>query len=115
MILKLHYWVDGKSGFHRELNLKYPVHALKEHVRLLDRYGKYLFNKLILYFQIMKAVEVLSVFAAIFLVNLSLGNGAPQWRPQGRFGKRFNTRTNDLITALTSGKKFLGIIRPITE
>ena len=63
----------------------------------------------------MKAVEVLSVFAAIFLVNLSLGNGAPQWRPQGRFGKRFNTRTNDLITALTSGKKTLGIIRPIPE
>ena len=61
----------------------------------------------------MKAVEVLSVFAAIFLVNLSLGNGAPQWRPQGRFGKRFNTRTNDLITALTSGKKTRGIIRPI--
>ena len=52
----------------------------------------------------MKAVEVLSIFAAIFLVNLSLGNGAPQWRPQGRFGKRYGVRTNDLMTALTSGR-----------
>ena len=55
-------------------------------------------------FQIMKAVEVLSIFAAIFLFNLSLGNGAPQWRPQGRFGKRYGVRTNDLMTALTSGR-----------
>lgn len=61
----------------------------------------------------MKAVEVLSIFAAIFLVNLSLGNGAPQWRPQGRFGKRYSVRTNDLMTALTSDTEDSAELEPL--
>lgn len=61
----------------------------------------------------MKAVEVLAVFATIFLVNLSVGNGAPQWRPQGRFGKRYSARTNDLMTALTSGSEDNAELEPL--
>ncbi|XP_045208511.2 uncharacterized protein LOC123560380 isoform X1 [Mercenaria mercenaria] len=54
------------------------------------------------YLKIMKAVETLSIFICIFLITWSAGDGAPQWRPQGRFGKRFtNTRTaSDIMSAL---------------
>lgn len=50
----------------------------------------------------MKAVETLLIFVCVFLVTWSAGDGAPQWRPQGRFGKRFSsTRTNsDIMSAL---------------
>lgn len=55
-------------------------------------------------FQIMKAVETLSIFVCVFLITWSAGDGAPQWRPQGRFGKRFSSsRTNDFMTALEGG------------
>ncbi|KAL4229409.1 hypothetical protein ACF0H5_012447 [Mactra antiquata] len=54
------------------------------------------------YHKIMKAVETISIFVCVFLITWSTGDTAPQWRPQGRFGKRFsNTRTtNDLMSAL---------------
>ncbi|XP_052244826.1 uncharacterized protein LOC127853972 isoform X2 [Dreissena polymorpha] len=50
----------------------------------------------------MKVAETLSIFACIFLVTWSAGDGAPQWRPQGRFGKRFSGPSN-IISALQSG------------
>ncbi|XP_052803018.1 uncharacterized protein LOC128233397 [Mya arenaria] len=55
------------------------------------------------YLKIMKTVETLSIFVAIILVTWSSGDGAPQWRPQGRFGKRFSSsRSSDIMAALSS-------------
>lgn len=46
----------------------------------------------------MKTVEVISIFLCMFLVFWTAGDGAPQWRPQGRFGKRFSNA--EFISAL---------------
>lgn len=40
----------------------------------------------------MKFGELVTVFSVLFLVTFSMGDGAPQWRPQGRFGKRLDQR-----------------------
>jgi hypothetical protein len=40
----------------------------------------------------MKLAEIVTVFSVLFLVTFSMGDGAPQWRPQGRFGKRLDQR-----------------------
>ncbi|KAK3105796.1 hypothetical protein FSP39_005883, partial [Pinctada imbricata] len=41
---------------------------------------------------VMKLVQVISIFTVIFMVTITTGDGAPQWRPQGRFGKRQDQR-----------------------
>ncbi|XP_069121910.1 uncharacterized protein [Argopecten irradians] len=40
----------------------------------------------------MKLAEIITVLSVVFLVTFSMGQGAPQWRPQGRFGKRGDMR-----------------------
>lgn len=40
----------------------------------------------------MKLAELITIFSVVFLVTIATGNGAPQWRPQGRFGKRLDQR-----------------------
>ncbi|XP_062610999.1 uncharacterized protein LOC134272850 [Saccostrea cucullata] len=42
--------------------------------------------------EVMKLAELVTVFSVLFLVTFSMGDGAPQWRPQGRFGKRLDQR-----------------------
>nr|XP_011447715.2 uncharacterized protein LOC105342458 [Crassostrea gigas] len=42
--------------------------------------------------EVMKFGELVTVFSVLFLVTFSMGDGAPQWRPQGRFGKRLDQR-----------------------
>nr|XP_022307301.1 uncharacterized protein LOC111113361 [Crassostrea virginica] len=44
------------------------------------------------YSEVMRLSELITVLSLIFLVTFSLGDGAPQWRPQGRFGKRLDQR-----------------------
>ncbi|VDI04153.1 uncharacterized protein LOC143062353 isoform X2 [Mytilus galloprovincialis] len=41
---------------------------------------------------VMKLAEIITIFSVVFLVTIATGNGAPQWRPQGRFGKRLDQR-----------------------
>jgi hypothetical protein len=40
----------------------------------------------------MKLAELITIFSVVFFVTIATGNGAPQWRPQGRFGKRLDQR-----------------------
>nr|AXN93501.1 luqin [Mizuhopecten yessoensis] len=40
----------------------------------------------------MKLAEIITVLCVVFFVTLTVGDGAPQWRPQGRFGKRGDQR-----------------------
>lgn len=91
------------------------VYSLKGHVSLVicvcqwriltHSVTSQVLNKILyIHLQIMKAVETLSIFVCIFLITWSAGDGAPQWRPQGRFGKRFSSsRTSDFMTALEGG------------
>ncbi|KAJ8307223.1 hypothetical protein KUTeg_015307 [Tegillarca granosa] len=41
---------------------------------------------------VMKLAEIITILSVIFLVTFTTGDGAPQWRPQGRFGKRLDQR-----------------------
>ncbi|XP_033732362.1 uncharacterized protein LOC117321870 isoform X2 [Pecten maximus] len=40
----------------------------------------------------MKLAEIITVLSVVLFVTFIVGDGAPQWRPQGRFGKRGDLR-----------------------
>ncbi|ESP02754.1 hypothetical protein LOTGIDRAFT_156700 [Lottia gigantea] len=60
---------------------------------------------------IMKLSEMIMCIMAVLLVTITLGNGAPQWRPQGRFGKRVNP-TLSLLLHGDQEKQFLNHEKP---
>lgn len=81
----------GKYSYFQEINPKSGMWSI--HVQLyvsLPFAGKYIHNIYLL--QVMKFGELVTVFSVLFLVTFSMGDGAPQWRPQGRFGKRLDQR-----------------------
>ncbi|KAL5010626.1 hypothetical protein ScPMuIL_012931 [Solemya velum] len=68
----------------------------------------------------MRLAEVISVFTAVFLITFTIGDGAPQWRPQGRFGKRLDLRypatwQSESDKALTDEFSLLPIIPDSSE
>ncbi|KAK3588385.1 hypothetical protein CHS0354_024276 [Potamilus streckersoni] len=61
--------------------------------------------------KIMKTAELVTALAVIFLVTLTIGEGAPQWRPQGRFGKRYNT--GEFMTAMQTFPENSEAVQPL--
>ncbi|XP_046331200.1 abdominal ganglion neuropeptides L5-67-like isoform X1 [Haliotis cracherodii] len=47
--------------------------------------------------KIMKLAEIVLCITTVLLLTFTTGNGAPQWRPQGRFGKRVQNNLPLLI------------------
>ncbi|KAL3836300.1 hypothetical protein ACJMK2_021737 [Sinanodonta woodiana] len=59
----------------------------------------------------MKTAELVTALAVVFLVTLTIGEGAPQWRPQGRFGKRFGT--GEFMTAMQTLPDNSEVVQPL--
>lgn len=80
------------SNFRLTLNTFYTV-RLKYHANDTRTYAfrRWMIHNIYL-LQVMKFGELVTVFSVLFLVTFSMGDGAPQWRPQGRFGKRLDQR-----------------------